>query len=66
MKIRKLQIALQLFPELSDNPRMAVQKMRRWIKGDPELQEKLIAAGFKSKKKYITKKQANLVMYYLE
>lgn len=66
MKILKSQIALQLFPELSDNPRMALQNMRRWIKGDPELYAKLTEAGYKTKNKYITKRQADLILYYLE
>lgn len=65
MKILKSQIALQLFPELSD-PHNAMQKMRRWIKGDPELYEKLKKAGYKSKSMTITKRQADLILYYLE
>lgn len=66
MKILKSKIALQLFPELSDNPQNAMQKMRRWIKGDPELYEKLKKAGYKSKSMFITKRQADLILYYLE
>lgn len=65
MKILKSQIALQLFPEMSEKPETAVQHMRRWIKGDPELYEKLQKAGYKTRSKFINKRQANLILYYL-
>lgn len=66
MKILKSKIALQLFPEMSEKPETAVQHMRRWIKGDPELREKLQKTGYKTRSKFINKRQANLILYYLE
>ena len=66
MKILKSQVALRLFPEMSEKTESAVQHMRRWIKGDPELCEKLTKAGYKTRSKFMTKKQADLILYYLE
>lgn len=40
--------------------------MRRLIKGDPELTEKLKKSGYKARSRYITKRQAELILYYLE
>jgi len=65
MKFTKFQVALQIFPDLQDKPDTAVQRMRRWILGDPELQEKLRKAKYRSKSKCLTKKQSELILRYL-
>ena len=65
MKFTKYQIALQIFPDQIDNPNNAVQHMRRWIRGDPELSNKLKKVKYNPKNKCITKRQAELILRYL-
>lgn len=65
MKIRKSQIALQYFPELSGTPSSALHRLRNWMKRNKPLMQKLHKMGYNTNGYYFNKRQVMLIYEYL-
>lgn len=61
----KFQIALQYFPELMDRPKVALQKLRRWIRQSEGLCEALARTGYRQQQLTFSKRQVELIYEYL-
>lgn len=56
-------LAMEYFPDVA--PRMAVQRLRRWINSDPTLLGELCAEGYRGRQRFLPAAQVRVLRKYM-